>query len=346
MIEPANDPGKLPLPEAPVDRQKVSDIVNARLSEDELLSALREISAEQVSAEMMRLFIEETVKTVVGKEDLPSGEGLIDVSGTGGSGLAHFNTSTFCAFVLAAGGLKVAKFGNRASRRGAGSADLLEALGIPLDLPSSRVAELIERAGVAFLFAPSYYPGLKMLAAARKAVGQPTIFNHIGPLLNPVEPEYRVFGVSAHSIASRAAEYLQESNKRVLVVTSRLGLDELMPGEFNHVLFVREGAIQDLSFAAPGNSLFDGKDGKDGRNLHFDLHHNVDLFNQLMQTRSNTDSQPWLDLVCLNAGAGFFVAGKAEDIVAGAEHARKLILDGTVKEKFDEVRSAYEKCAA
>lgn len=325
------------------NRELVSDIVNVRLSDDELVEVLKQVSTLPVSAELMRLFIEETRKTVVGKEDLPAGAGLIDVSGTGGSGLAHFNTSTFCAFVLAAGHVNVGKFGNRASRSGAGSADLLEALGIPLNLPAARVGEVIERAGVAFLFAPQYYPGLKRLALARKAVGRPTIFNHIGPLLNPLEPAYRVFGVSSQTVALPAAEYLEKLSSRVLIVTSQLGMDELMPGIYNHVLLVHGGATRDLSFAASGSALFDGQDGKQ---LQFDLQHNLKVFSRLMEIRSQSELYPWLDLVCLNAGAGFFVAGIVDSITDGIEHAKELIFSGRVKEKFDQVRLAYEKCAA
>ncbi len=327
-----------------IERDRVADIVNARLTEGELVEALQQLSLQPLSTDVMRLFIEETRKTVVGKEVLPAGVGLMDVSGTGGSGIAHFNTSTFCAFVLAAGGVKVAKFGNRASRSGAGSADLLEAMGIPLNLPAARVSEVIERAGVAFLFAPHYYPGLKKLAAARKAVGQPTIFNHIGPLLNPVEPEYRVFGMSSQAVTLRAAEYLQESKcGRVLIVSSHMGMDELMPGTFNHALYVNNGSLQDLSFVGPGTSLFNGSDGKQ---MHFDLQHNIDVFNQLVKTPSQSESQPWIDLVCLNAGAGFFVAGISGSITDGIERAKELITSGRVKDKFDEVRRVYEKCAA
>lgn len=329
--------------ESVLERERIADIVNARLPDDQLVDALREISALPLSAALMRLFIEETRKTVVGKDDLPSGTGLIDVSGTGGSGFAHFNTSTFCAFVLASGGVKVAKFGNRASRSGAGSADLLESMGIPLNLPAARVNEAIESAGVAFLFAPHYYPGLRKLAAARKAVGRPTIFNHIGPLLNPVEPEHRVFGMSSQAVTLHAAEFLQESNASTLVVTSQSGLDELMPGSFNHVLFVNGGTIQDLSFRAGGASLFDGQDGK---KLQFDLKHNIDVFKHLMDTRSVSENQPWLDLVCLNSGAGFFAAGITSDIESGIERARDLIFSGHVKDTFERARQIYEKCAA
>ncbi len=327
-----------------ISREKVNDIVNARLTDDELVEALKQLSTSDVTLEVLRMFIEETRATAFGKSDLPAGSGLIDVSGTGGSGIAHFNTSTFCAFVLAAGGVKVAKFGNRASRSGAGSADLLEALGIPLDLPAARVADVIERASVAFLFAPHYYPGLKRLASARKAAGQPTVFNHIGPLLNPISPEYRLLGIASEHVYPLVVQYLQESNSgRSLVVRSQLGIDELVPGSLNTASFVSGGTVQNLSFAARGNPLFDGDNA---RQMDLDLAHNVSVFNNLLDTRSNTDAKPWLDLVCLNAGAGFFIAGTVGSIDDGITVARDLICGGRVREKFDEVRRVYEKCAA
>jgi anthranilate phosphoribosyltransferase len=116
-----------------------------------------------------------------------------------------------------------------------------------------------------------------------------------------------------------------------------------MPGIYNHVLLVHGGATRDRSFAASGSALFDGQDGKQ---LQFDLQHNLKVFSRLMEIRSQSELYPWLDLVCLNAGAGFFVAGIVDSITDGIEHAKELIFSGRVKEKFDQVRLAYEKCAA
>ena len=327
-----------------ISRDRVADIVNCRLAEDELVSELRRLSGDNISLEILRMFIEETRSTAAEKDKLPAGYGLIDVSGTGGSGIAHFNTSTFCAFVLAAAVVKVAKFGNRASRSGTGSADLLEALGIPLDLPAERVADVIERAGIAFLFAPHYYPGLKGLAAARKAVGQPTIFNHIGPLLNPVSPEFRLLGIASEHAYPIMVDYLNEVKAgRTIVVRSELGVDELVPGSSNAVKYISDGSVQDLSFSAQGISPFSSDNGKQ---LDFDLKHNLKVFNELINMQSGHEPQPWLDLVVLNAGAGFFVAGTVDSINDGTILAKDLISGGRVKEKFDEVRRVYEKCAA
>ena len=329
-----------------IARQRVADIVNARLPEDELVEALKQLSCQEICLETLRMFIEETRSTALGKAELPSGTGLIDVSGTGGSGMAHFNTSTFCAFVLAAGGVRVAKFGNRASRSGAGSADLLEALGIPLDLPPAKVGDVIEKSGVAFLFAPHYYPGLKRLAAARKAAGQPTVFNHIGPLLNPINPEFRLLGISSKHVYPLVVEYLKDTKHAgALVVRSEFGIDELVPGTSNAVFHLTSGISKDASFAASGVCPFQGQENN-GSTTTFDLSHNMKVFEALMRSGAAEEKQPWLDLVCLNAGAGFFVAGAADGIEEGAELAKDLICGGKVREKFEEVRQVYEKCAA
>lgn len=339
-----------------ISRERVADIVNARLPESELVDALKQLSCGEISLETLRMFIEETRSTALGKADLPPGAGLIDVSGTGGSGMAHFNTSTFCAFVLSAAGVRVAKFGNRASRSGAGSADLLEALGIPLDLPAAKVADVIEKSGVAFLFAPHYYPGLKRLASARKAVGQPTIFNHIGPLLNPVEPEYRLLGISSQHVYPLVVQYLRDTKHAgALVVRSESGIDELIPGTQNSAFHIKDGSAKDSSFAAKGRFPFTGEKGIDEKQRPsatqiqkstFDLAHNMKVFEMLMRPGAESEKQPWLDLVCLNAGAGLFVAGAATGIEEGAASAKDLICSGRVREKFEEVRRAYEKCAA
>lgn len=330
-----------------ITRQRVADIVNARLPEDELVEALKQLSCREICLETLRMFIEETRSTALGKAELPSGAGLIDVSGTGGSGMAHFNTSTFCAFVLAAGGVRVAKFGNRASRSGAGSADLLEALGIPLDLPPAKVADVIEKSGVAFLFAPHYYPGLKRLAAARKAAGQPTVFNHIGPLLNPINPEFRLLGISSEHVYPLVVDYLKDTKHAgALVVRSEFGVDELVPGTSNTVFHIKEGVSKDASFAANGLCPFEHVQEHNGTAKTFDLPHNIKVFEALMHPGVPEEKQPWLDLVSLNAGAGFFVAGVVGGIEDGAALAKELICGGRVREKFEEVRQVYEKCAA
>lgn len=327
-----------------LSRDKVSDIVNARLTDEELVEELRLHSTENITGEILRLFIEVTRETVEGNEGLPAGDGLIDVSGTGGSGIGHFNTSTFCAFVLASGGVRVAKFGNRASRSGAGSADLLEAMGIPLDLPASRVKEVVERERLAFLFAPHFYPGLKRLANARRVVGQPTVFNHIGPLLNPVNPEFRLLGMSSQEIFPLVVEFLsQTKSSRTLVVRSQIGMDELVPGVSNSATLVESGQTRDMSFPASVSSVF--------RELpsQLDLAHNVQVFQNLLNLNVNEKRdplQPWFDLVALNAGAGFFVARHCDSISDGVQLAEELILSGKVKEKFLNVRQVYEKCSA
>ena len=157
------------------------------------------------------------------------GAKLIDCCGTGGSGLSHFNTSTTVAFILAAAGLHVAKFGNRAASSQSGSFDLLHALGVgePLSMPA--LADLLQEVNLAFLFAPQFYPQLAPLAPLRKELGRKTIFNYIGPLLNPTDPPYRLLGVPNSQAQALVAAHLasRAGTRQAFVVSADSGLDEI-----------------------------------------------------------------------------------------------------------------------
>src|SRR5262249_54843781 len=161
----------------------------------------------------------------------------------GGSGLPHFNVSTAVAFVLAAADKKVAKCGNRSAGSRCGSFDLLEALGVPFVVPPQAVPEIMDEVGVAFLFVQQYYPGLAKLAPIRKALGKRTIFNNLGPLINPIKPFYRVMGISCPMAQETMASYLSgdKTVRRSLLVRSSNGLDELESGVGNVVFDVFQG---------------------------------------------------------------------------------------------------------
>ncbi|HEY9786915.1 MAG TPA: hypothetical protein V6D17_16105 [Candidatus Obscuribacterales bacterium] len=231
-------------------RGTISDIVNCRLPESEIVAQLSALAPENIDADLIASFVEEIRATTRATDlnMLARFDDVLDCSGTGGSGLSHFNTSTLSALVLAAAGVRVAKFGNRSSRGGCGSFDLLEAVGIRTSPHLEHVCELLETVGLAYLFAPRYYPCLAKLAPARRQIGKATIFNYIGPLLNPVAPRYRVFGVSNAAICRAAAQYLCRNGIiRAFVVRSYNGLDELMPGSANLVYEVAGGDITDVS---------------------------------------------------------------------------------------------------
>jgi anthranilate phosphoribosyltransferase len=183
-----------------------------------------------------------------------------DCCGTGGSGLGRFNTSTAVAFALAATGVKVAKFGNRAATGRSGSFDFLEALGRPPGDTLTQSIKQFKQTGLTFLYAPQVYPGLKRLGILRKRLkaerGVVSLFNYLGPLLNPLQPPRRVIGVANAQVAQVMASYLaqQPSNVCSVLCQAAGGLDELAPGQNNRLWWAQNGQVQsttlDLSTTA------------------------------------------------------------------------------------------------
>src|SRR3989338_179327 len=155
-------------------------------------------------------------------------EDAIDTCGTGGSGLPRINVSTICAFILAAGGVKVAKHGNRGASGRCGSFDVLEKLGVKIELPPSKVEDSLSQLGIGFMFAPMFHPAMKNVAPVRKALGIRTVFNVLGPLTNPAFVKRQVLGVPTRDIAEKMVEVLKNiGHTRALVVTGEDGLDEI-----------------------------------------------------------------------------------------------------------------------
>jgi anthranilate phosphoribosyltransferase len=330
-------------------RETVENIVECRLPESQIICHLEALSTVELDTQTMRTFIDVLFATL----DQPSRRlqeiiGALDCSGTGGSGLPHFNTSTTVAFVLAAGGLKVAKFGNRAALGQCGSFDLLDALEIPAHTPPEAVPQLLADVGLAFLFAPQYYPGLAKLAPIRRSIGKRTIFNSIGPLLNPVRPYYRVMGVSCPQSQKLAGEYLstEKSNRRSLIVRSETGLDELEPGHRNLIVDSMQGYVtsHDLYFAATDAAAASAGDGQSKPAIPAYTFSAQDNYRLFLDTIDGVAPQAVMDIVCLNAAAGFVASGFA-DLTSSIELSRELLTSGQVKNKVEQCRRAYAKLA-
>src|SRR5689334_16563470 len=162
---------------------------------------------------------------------------LLDTCGTGGDGLATFNISTLAAIVAAACGARVAKHGNRAASSMCGSADVLEQLGVKIDLPPDGVARCIEQAGIGFLFAPIFHPSFRFAGGPRRELGVRTVFNVLGPLCNPAGARYQALGVAESALAGKMAEVLMRLGvERAIVFHSGDGMDELSVGAPSHVI--------------------------------------------------------------------------------------------------------------
>ena len=270
---------------------------------------------------------------------------ILDIVGTGGDRLGTFNISTTSALLCAAAGVAVAKHGNRAVTSQAGSADVLEALGIRIHLtPAEAACSLCER-NFAFFFAPNFHPAFKHIAAARKLCaerGQRTIFNLLGPLLNPARPSAMLVGVSRAELCEPLAHVLQSLGvRRGMVVSGKIGarkseagnsLDELSTLGENHVAeFYQEHGFS-ASVLQPGNFPLQGARLADL--LGGDKLENAEITRKIL---CGTERGPKRDAVLLNAGAALFVAGKATSLVEGWELAAETIDSGAAQAKLAEL---------
>ncbi|MBI5938739.1 MAG: anthranilate phosphoribosyltransferase [Betaproteobacteria bacterium] len=262
------------------------------------------------------------------KVPLEGVEHLVDTCGTGGDGAHTFNISTAAAFVAAAAGARVAKHGGRSVSSKCGSADVLEALGIKVDLPPERIAQAVREIGVGFMFAPQHHSAMKHAAPVRRELGVRTLFNLLGPMTNPAGAPNQVLGVFHRDLVRLLAEVLRELGSRhVLVVHAADGLDELSLGGVSFVAELKDGeikeyAVQPADFGlvhCPSEQLTvaDIEEAK----LRF------------MRAFEDLDSAEH-DIVAFNAGAAIYVAGVADSLAAGIEKARAALASGAAKAKL------------
>jgi anthranilate phosphoribosyltransferase len=263
---------------------------------------------------------------------------LMDCCGTGGSGQAHYNTSTTVAFILAAGGLPVAKFGNRAISSRSGSFDFLEAIGVcPASTPEAAIEQL-HKTGLTFLLAPQVYPGLASFQAARKQCPHPTIFNLLGPLLHPLNPAFRLMGV-AQGWPLEAISFILKSpeaqTQRALMLQSDSGLDELEP-DFNATGLLLERSnsnkqhVKTSFWSLP--KQVDGFLQKDTRSA-FAAKENAAFFQALLAKQVDKKHELYQQ-ICLNAGLAFSLYGKVENLTQGYKLAERLLEENEVKKKW------------
>ncbi|MER2107996.1 MAG: anthranilate phosphoribosyltransferase [Solibacillus sp.] len=269
--------------------------------------------------------------------DAPEGI-YIDNCGTGGDGLQSFNISTTSAFVLAGGGIKVAKHGNRKVSSASGSSDVLEALGITLLPSAAETADLLATHGIAFLHAPNMHPKLKRIGEVRQKLGKPTIFNYVGPLTNPVPLKTQFVGINRPQFTTDYAEVLHLlGRERAVVVSGAQGMDEAsLDGENTFVLLDHGDIIpfklraEDVGLTpAPLSAIRGGTPIENA---------------QIMRDLLDGKQSVYFDTVLLNAGIGFFAYGLVETVKDGIDMARDSILSGRAKAKLDAV-IAYSKQA-
>ncbi|HEX9887949.1 MAG TPA: anthranilate phosphoribosyltransferase [Nitriliruptorales bacterium] len=255
---------------------------------------------------------------------------LVDTCGTGGDRAGTFNISTVAAVVVGAAGVTVAKHGNRAASSRCGSADLLEAWGVVIDLPPQAVATTIRELGIGFLFARTFHPAMRHVAPVRAQLGVRTVFNVLGPLSNPAGATHQVVGVSDERLAPLMAEALARLGRHhALVFRGADGLDELTTTGISHVWEVRQGReveTWDLDPTTYGFELVSEEALVGG-----DIPDNVAIADAIL----DGEGGPPADVVALNAGAALYAADAVDDVQAGIERAREVIASGAARELRD-----------
>lgn len=268
-------------------------------------------------------------------------EFAVDTCGTGGGLLTTFNISTAAAFVVAGGGVAVAKHGNRSFSSKCGSADVLEALGVPIDLTAEEISQVLRRAGIAFLFAPALHPAMRHLGPVRRELGVPTIMNLLGPLTNPAGVRRQVVGVADPGLLELIGEALAAlGHLCALVVYGAPGVDELSPLGVTEIVEVSEGTVRRFRFDAAKRFGWSGLDGRDLAGG--DPRHNAERIEGVLAGAVHGAARR---AVSLNAGAAFFVAGVVESLEEGVERAERVLDAGAALRSLDALRAASQEAA-
>jgi anthranilate phosphoribosyltransferase len=273
--------------------------------------------------------------------DLQKGEILMDTCGTGGDGSGTFNVSTASAFVVAGAGIAVAKHGNRSISSKCGSADVLEAAGVALDLGPEQVGRCIRETGIGFLFAPALHGAMKFAIGPRREIGIRTIFNILGPMTNPAGANVQVIGVFDKNLTEPLANVLAKlGTRRAMVVHGEGGLDELTVTGLTHISELKNGKVESytvtpeevgLSTAALAQ-LRGGETAEESA--------------AMLRSVLGGAPGPKRDMVLLNSGAALTVAGLSEDIQDGIGMAAKIIDSGKATQKLEQLTALSRKLKA
>jgi len=259
------------------------------------------------------------------------GSHLVDTCGTGGDGAATFNISTASAFVVAAAGGKVAKHGNRSVSSKSGSADVLEAAGVNINLTPQQVARCIDDVGVGFMFAPLHHGAMKHAIGPRREMGVRTLFNLLGPLTNPAGAPNQVLGVFSKDWVEPLAQVLKNlGSAHVLVVHAEDGLDEISVGSPTIVAELKDGCVTNYTITPE-------QFGKPQSNISTltvkDARHSLEIINGIYAGNPG----PAHDIVVLNAGAAIYAAGLSSTLAEGVDKAEEVISNGAAGKKLQEL---------
>lgn len=264
---------------------------------------------------------------------------LVDTCGTGGGGLTTFNISTAAALVAAAGGARVAKHGNRSFTSRCGSADVLESLGVKLELPPEREAQILAETGIVFMFAPLHHPAMRHVGPVRRELAMPTIMNVLGPLTNPAGARRQVVGVADPLLLDLVAEALQVlGHERALVVHGEPGMDELSPLGPTEVVELRDGELSRWSFDPV-------------RELGWERYEPIELAGGERDENAATVADVLAGrrkggaraAVVLNAAAALYIADRATTLTEGVAMAESILDSGEALDQLERLREASQR---
>lgn len=329
-------------------KQALERVIEHReIFRDEMTALMRQIMTGEVSPTLIAAILiglrvkKETVGEIAAaalvmrelsmKVPVDNTQTLVDTCGTGGDGAHTFNISTASMFVAAAAGARVAKHGGRASSSQSGSADVLEALGVNLNLTPAQVSTCIEQVGVGFMFAPNHHSAMKHAAPVRRELGVRTVFNILGPLTNPAGAANQVMGVFHADLVGILARVLKELGSRnVMVVHGRDGLDELSISGDTFVGELRDGEVKEYTVHPSDFGL--AVHALDTLRVA-----DVQASRDMLLAALDGTLPPARDIVLLNAGASLYVSGVADSLRDGVERAREAIESGAARQRLDKL---------
>ncbi|HEX2520045.1 MAG TPA: anthranilate phosphoribosyltransferase [Castellaniella sp.] len=324
-------------------------IEHREIFHDEMLELMRmlmrgEMSPQLASALLMGLRVKkETVGEITAAAQVmrefalgvvtPYPQDLLDMCGTGGDGSHTFNISTAAMFVAAAGGVKIAKHGNRSASSSSGSADVLEALGVNIQATPEQVTESIAATNIGFMFAPAHHGAMKNVAAVRRELAVRTIFNILGPLTNPAGAENQLMGVFHPDLVGIQVRVLQRLGSRhVLIVHGKDGMDEASLGASTLIGELKDDEVREYEIHPEdfGMAMVSNRSIKVA---------NREESAQLVLSALNDTAGTARDIVALNAGLALYAGNVAPSIQAGIGQAFELIASGAAREKLEQFRS-------
>jgi anthranilate phosphoribosyltransferase len=331
-------------------------IEHREIFHDEMLHLMRQIMSGEMSPVMMAAIItglrvkKETIGEITAaaqvmrefstKVEVADKTHLVDIVGTGGDGSHTFNISTCSMFVAAAAGAKVSKHGGRSVSSKSGSADVLEALGLNINLKPAQIAQCVAEQGIGFMFAPNHHPAMKNVAPVRKEMGVRTIFNILGPLTNPASAPNILMGVFHEDLVGIQVRALQRLGaEHAIVVYGRDGMDEVSLGAGTLVGELKDGVIreyeihpEDFGLVMASNRALKVETAEDSR--------------AMLLAVLNNQAGPAKDIVMLNAGVALYAANVANTMQAGIALARTAIESGAAKAKLEALVALSARLAA